>query len=642
MGPKKKSNYKVTNPRETHPKTEVENGLRFPNIVGRVLSDKTTNHPSELLTAMSPTQVKEYIWGDKLQGALRSFLEPLGADAQCTNAGVPFKPGKTPCWICGCNIETKEKKACEHILPIVRAVMLSGIETSKTYRNREEYQNNENITRLQQVTKNNYLWAHDDCNGSSGKSGLVLLTFDKRQNKFIADEDKCAKLTQRITGTKQDGFLGRVDCYTRTDSSVFINMTKEIEEQCVDINHEFKEFSTLVRKKNPSSDVVSLYAEYTIEIIKLYANSCALELLLTEEEKAKKQQEDAEKQRIREEEIKQFMEEQAKLREESEKKYVAYIQGVIKTKIVVYDPNQFTNYLHFVIRERCSIFLYNENSNDILNIITKISIQITEELTKLLDDFNSEHKSISIGLIMSIIDFFSFCKMYQLSQDYNINMKKPGETELRSKNILNGDNINQYKCLYFYAIIDKVRKRILANENKDGGEMDFLKTQFQKYNIEFEECNDFITNKDAELREILSSKSIDDENGLSNKEIDELAKKMFEVSEPTEVAYDIENARNLLQTRVANISENYYKDKSMISNILLKKDKTHVERFVTLMKLYNGNPNFAHEFDKNTIDEDNHTLNDLFSFIMGGTRRKRQKINRKRRYTRRRKCKKSH
>ena len=641
MGPKKKSNSNVTNPRETHPKTKVTNGLRFPNILERILPGKTTNHPSELLTAMSPTQVKEYIWGDKLKGALRLFLEPLGADAQCTNAGVTFIPGKTPCWICGCNIEKKEKKACEHILPIVRAVMLSGIETSKTYTNRAEFQQNDNITRLREVTKNNYLWAHENCNGSSGKSGLVLLTFDKRQNKFVADEKNCTKLTQRITGSKTDGFLERDDCYTRTGSSVIINMKTEIEDQCVDINHEFEEFSRLVseKKKNSSSNVVSLYTEYTIEIIKLYANSYALELLLTPEEQEELRKKNEEEQRIREDEIKQLMEEQEKLREESEKKYVAYIQGVIKTKIVEYNPTRFTNYIPFVIRERCSQFLYKKDNSNILNIITEISIQITGEVTKLLEDFNERYESSPIGLIMSIIDFFSFCKIYQLSQEYGINMKKPGETDLRNKDSLNDTVINEYKCLYFYAIIDKVRKRMLLNNNEGDGELDFLKAQFTKYDIEFEECDDFIASKDSELRDILSSKPVDDENGLSNKEIEELAQKMFEVSDPTDVGYDIENARNLLHNRVANISENYKKNTSMVSNYL--KDKEKHDKFVKIMQKYNINPNFANEFDKSKIDKYNNALNDIFSYSLGGTRRKREKTNKKRRYTRRRKCKKS-
>jgi len=641
MGPKKKSNSKVTDPRETHPRTEVANGLRFPNILERVLSKTSAKHPPELLSAMSPTQVKEYIWGDKLQGALRSFLEPLGADTQCNNAEVKFISGKTPCWICGCTIETKEKKACEHILPIVRAVMLSGIETSKTYKNRAEFQQNDNITRLQQVTKNNYLWAHDNCNGSSGKSGLVLLTFDKGQNKFVADEDKCIKLTQRITGSKRDGFLERDDCYTRTGSSVINNMMKEIENQCIDINNEFEEFSRLVSEQiqDTTVDIVSLYIEYTIEIIKLYANSYALELLLTPEEQEELRKKNEEEERIREAEIKQLMEEQEKLREESEKKYVAYIQGVIKTKIVEYNPTRFTNYIPFVIRERCSLFLYNKDNSDILNIITEISIQITGEVTKLLEDFNDQYKSSHIGLIMSIIDFFSFCKMYQLSQEYGINMKKPGETDLRSKDSLNDTVINEYKCLYFYAIIDKVRKRMLLNNNEGDGELDFLKAQFGKYDIEFEDCNDFIANKDDELRKILSSKSIDDENGLTNTEIDKLAQKMFEVSDPTDVGYDIENARNLLHNRVANISENYEKKKSMVSSYV--KDKEKKEKFVKIMQKYNTNQNFANEFDKSKIDKYNNALNDIFLYNLGGTRRKREKTNKKRRYTRRRKCKKS-
>ena len=203
-----------------------KNYTRFKNLASIAITKKKENHPHELLTGWMPHQVKTYIWGNKLNKDMRKYIEPVGANDQCERAGVSFNVSTTTCWLCGCVIG-KQAKACEHILPALRAVMLTGMISTNEIMERKEFKES-NIELLNEITVGNYLWAHSNCNGGAAKSGLVLLKVEN--NRFVPDKPKCNELTAKISNIR------RQDCYKihnadKRYTSIYDRLEKEMIKQ---------------------------------------------------------------------------------------------------------------------------------------------------------------------------------------------------------------------------------------------------------------------------------------------------------------------------------------------------------------------------------------------------------------------------
>jgi len=250
-----------------------ENGVcRFENSALKVLKTDVYNlcnvTPSKLFSR--PSQISEEIF-DRLRKSLRKHIEPVSADKQCKSAGIEFTAGKTLCWLCGCVINDGEKKACEHIFPVVHAIMFNGIITTKSiFRKRFS---NSNSELLKKVTEKNYRWAHANCNGAKG--GLVLFKYDELSQKFIVDKEKCKNLQIKIV-EKRD------DCYSQTtnDNAIFDNLVSVITELLEPVNKEFEFF----KQNCPNGDAIYYYAFYCLSRIKKYASKEALVLLREEKQ----------------------------------------------------------------------------------------------------------------------------------------------------------------------------------------------------------------------------------------------------------------------------------------------------------------------------------------------------------------------
>jgi hypothetical protein len=96
----------------------------------------------------------------KSSSLIRSIWERTDAPTQCNNIIGPYKAGETECWICGLLIDPKldgMKPECEHILPIIYAIILLGLYHSKL-----------SIPKLDDRTYNKfileYAWACKRCN----------------------------------------------------------------------------------------------------------------------------------------------------------------------------------------------------------------------------------------------------------------------------------------------------------------------------------------------------------------------------------------------------------------------------------------------------------------------------------------------
>jgi len=249
-----------------------ENGVcRFENSALKVLKTDVYNlcnvTPSKLFSR--PSQISEEIF-DRLDKSLRKHIEPVSADKQCKSAHIEFTAGKTLCWLCGCVIKDGEKKACEHIFPVVHAIMFNGIITTKSIFRKRFSESNSEL--LKKVTESNYRWAHANCNGAKG--GLVLFKYDKLSQKFIVDKEKCINLQKKIQQK-------RSDCYRGTNAiSIFDNLVSVITELLEPVNKEFEFF----KQNCHNGDAIYYYAFYCLSRIKKYASKEALVLLREEKQ----------------------------------------------------------------------------------------------------------------------------------------------------------------------------------------------------------------------------------------------------------------------------------------------------------------------------------------------------------------------
>jgi hypothetical protein len=264
----------------------------FPHLVKKGDRELTMEEAIHILTVAAPMEFKELCgFGPDVEGPFRTLIEPVIANDQCERAGVQFVPGTTPCWLCGCVIGPGEAKACEHIIPALRATMLKGLVTTKKI-TQGIYDSATDIGIFDAITIGNYLWSHENCNGSAGKGRMVLIKFDQTTNRFVPDDVKCAELQEKIRG------LGRRVCYdtaggvlyskTRLDpatgniintdtqvKSPFDVYMFEIEQQCVSINREFAAVGDL-----------PLFAKYALNRVELYFTMDALSKRGTPEERA--------------------------------------------------------------------------------------------------------------------------------------------------------------------------------------------------------------------------------------------------------------------------------------------------------------------------------------------------------------------
>lgn len=236
-----------------------------------------------IILKLAPKNIKDILGfsGVGSEGPIRQFIEPVGADKQCTNAGIIFKQGTSVCWLCGCVItEGGINKACEHIIPALRAIMLKGLITNKII-TEKVYRSTHDVEQYKLMTKNNYLWAHADCNGSAGKGGMVLIDFDIEKRRFIPNTVQCALLDSKIR------LLPNRNCYFRQPidytgvpnivTSPYEAFIVEMEYQCQSINAEFQHFQ---------GDIVA-FSQYALNRAKLFITEAGSLTMLSDEEKAR-------------------------------------------------------------------------------------------------------------------------------------------------------------------------------------------------------------------------------------------------------------------------------------------------------------------------------------------------------------------
>jgi len=246
----------------------------------------TRDQALKILFNLAPRDFKQLL-GITSGDDIRKLIEPVQANNQCESAGVPFIIGKTKCWICGCMITKGGRdKACEHVIPALRAIMFKGLMTTRQITTGVENQVAD-VGKYRDITTQNYLWAHADCNGSAGKTNMVLITYDNQNRKFIPDNANCGRLASKIGNlhtqyNPRNCYYNR-QIYYRTGveiSSPYEVLVTEMDLQCQSINEEFIDFNGNL----PS------FCKYALNRAKLYFTTKGLEAMLSPEEKQQQQQ----------------------------------------------------------------------------------------------------------------------------------------------------------------------------------------------------------------------------------------------------------------------------------------------------------------------------------------------------------------
>jgi hypothetical protein len=476
-----------------------DNRCRFLNMAKQIVSRSPANigTPAQFLTVYTPTEAKELMFGKALLGPIRNHVELVPANNQCVQAGIKFD-STTRCWLCGCLIGN-EAKACEHIIPALRAIMFSGMITTKSItKDLRDRAGPDAFELLERVTANNYLWAHDNCNGSGGKGGMVLFKYNKESNAFVVDKEKCGSLREKIA------ILKREDCYKRDfGTNIFDNLVETINLRLRDINDEYHYFISLIPPENQHAGL-QYYSEYTMEIIKIYASAEATELLLTEGERA-------EKNKANDRRIAEALAEQIRIQKEAsaslEKNYEDYLRILkqmkdteIESKGSVYHSIKEIG-IELISRNLSAFYLqqgYKSSQPITLSLeINRVAVSVARRIEKvLLDVFPLLNGNITI--ISSLMDVIAVNTIFKLANENRLQMSiAPGRS-----GVIN--NIKKLSCDSFadlyINIVEQNRER-LYNEKDTMVEplsnrlfkiiVDILKTIDVNYN----DCIDIITSR---------------------------------------------------------------------------------------------------------------------------------------------------
>jgi len=136
------------------------------NYVKYLKQKLTTKSPAIVFAtkAFGPKVVANFIATRK---AVRYMFAPADNTGQCMRAGLTYPPEtNTICWLCGYGLYRDGKPvdviACEHVLPVIQAVLFADIALSKLP-----------STSQPDLVKAEYAWAHTVCNGPKSSSVFI-------------------------------------------------------------------------------------------------------------------------------------------------------------------------------------------------------------------------------------------------------------------------------------------------------------------------------------------------------------------------------------------------------------------------------------------------------------------------------------
>lgn len=241
---------------------DERNLIRFTKCIRRSLGGRTEERcqfdTQKMIKEYSTKEISNIIF-EGLDKSLRSVVEPLAASTQCKKTiGECGNP--CICWLCGTQIVPPSKMHCDHVLPIIRAIMFSAVKSTNKIEKRAEF----NANKLKSYLEESYNYAHDKCNIK--KSDKLLVRFES--NKMVYDADEGEKLASIIYDTvySESNPLEKRQ-WVKNKSGEY---KEKIERLLAPINQEIE---AILKIKGATMDT---YWRYTMEIMKSYASEKAL------------------------------------------------------------------------------------------------------------------------------------------------------------------------------------------------------------------------------------------------------------------------------------------------------------------------------------------------------------------------------
>ncbi len=213
---------------------------------------------------------------------IRKILEPLSAKKQCENVigecninqsnitDYNFSPEENEknsyCWLCGTSFYCRTKAIdCEHIIPLLFAVLFLGIDTNTQIKTENNFTNE-----LINAYNANYLYAHSSCNRK--KSNLLLIEWDEENKEMIFNQTNANILQERILKSTlinvQNNFKTHGETYK---SAMMENFKSKIQIICDLINSEYQD---ILEDKDETG-----YVKYIISMSKIYLSKKHIENL---------------------------------------------------------------------------------------------------------------------------------------------------------------------------------------------------------------------------------------------------------------------------------------------------------------------------------------------------------------------------
>lgn len=237
--------------------SEIKNKIRFPQKLKQTIINNSESesifNSEEMVKGLGHKDYMNYIF-DNVDENFRKTMEKLSASQQCKQTIGTCNNCK--CWLCEEIITSDGTPECEHILPIARSILFSGIKgTKKQQRGQTLLGTNPQQKIMDEYFKLSYDYAHKTCN--TIKSDIVLIKWDETTQSIVFDKEESTNLAKKI---KERVFPTNPD---KVDYLVNV-YEKKINQLTTPINEEIKAILSL------EGGTMDLFWAYTLEIMKSY------------------------------------------------------------------------------------------------------------------------------------------------------------------------------------------------------------------------------------------------------------------------------------------------------------------------------------------------------------------------------------
>jgi len=237
--------------------------VRFPNQLKKAIKDHSGENMvfdnEQMVKGLGNKDFMNLLFEDTATTNFRKIMEKLSASKQCQSV-LGSCPRPCICWLCREEIAVSETPECEHILPISRTILFSGLKSTKKIEKHNISYGKEPSNIIGNYHKLSYDYAHSGCNQI--KSDKVLIKWENNatgsNGKIVFDETEGEQLATLIANSRSRNqnniqIEGLVDKYREKINKLIGPVNDEI--------------ASILSIENATMD---LYWAYTLNIMKYY------------------------------------------------------------------------------------------------------------------------------------------------------------------------------------------------------------------------------------------------------------------------------------------------------------------------------------------------------------------------------------